>query len=88
MGAGQGPESVVLDIRRKTRRKFAMQEKICIVLEDPEGVTRIVARCRREGLAANRCDRWSKDFLMLKPRGGWGRVENRSPKGNRSCPVQ
>ena len=42
-------EAAVRDIRRMTRRRFSAEEKIRIVLE---GIA-----------AANRCYRWSKDFL-------------------------
>lgn len=57
------PESVVRDIRRKTRRKFSTEEKIRIVLEGLKGEASIAELCRREGIAANLYYRWSKDFL-------------------------
>jgi transposase len=56
-------ESVVRDIRRKTRRKFTAEEKIRIVLEGLRGEDSIAALCRREGIAANQYYRWSKEFL-------------------------
>jgi len=58
-----GPESVVRDIRRKTRRKFSSEEKIRIVLEGLKGETSISELCRREGIVSNLYYRWSKDFL-------------------------
>jgi len=65
MSAKQGhdAESVVRDIRRKTRRKFSTEEKIRIVLEGLKGETSIAELCRREGIASNLYYRWSKDFL-------------------------
>ena len=57
------PESVVRDIRRKTRRKFSSEEKIRIVLEGLKGETSIAELCRREGIVSNLYYRWSKDFL-------------------------
>ena len=60
---GHDPEAVVRDIRRKTRRKFSVEEKIRIVLEGLKGETSIAELCRREGIAANLYYRWSKDFL-------------------------
>ena len=57
------PESIVRDIHRKTRRKFAAEEKIRIVLEGLKGEVGISELCRREGIAANLYYRWSKDFL-------------------------
>jgi transposase len=46
----RSPESVVRDIRRKTRRKFFSEEKIRIVLEGLKGEESVSTICRREGL--------------------------------------
>ncbi len=59
----QSTEAAVREIRRKTRRKFAPEEKIRIVLEGLRGEQSISELCRREGIAANLYYRWSKDFL-------------------------
>ncbi len=59
----QSPESVVRDIRRKTRRKFSSEEKIRTVLEGLKGEVSISELCRREGIVSNLYYRWSKDFL-------------------------
>jgi transposase len=59
----QSAEAAVREIRRKTRRKFAPEEKIRIVLEGLRGEESISELCRREGIAANLYYRWSKDFL-------------------------
>jgi len=56
-------ESVVRDIKRRTRRKYSAEEKITIVLEGLRGEESISAICRREGIAPNLYYRWSKDFL-------------------------
>jgi len=63
MKVKQSAESVVKDIRRRTRRKFSSEEKIRIVLEGLRGEDSIAAICRREGIANNLYYRWSKDFL-------------------------
>jgi len=57
------PESVVREIRRKTRRQYSTEEKIRIVLEGLKGEDSIAAICRREGIVPNLYYRWSKDFL-------------------------
>jgi transposase len=57
------PESVVREIKRKTRRKFSIDEKIRIVLEGLKGEAPIAEICRREGIVPNLYYRWSKDFL-------------------------
>ena len=59
----QSPESVVREIRRKTRRKYSTEEKIRIVLEGLKGEVSISELCRREGIVSNLYYRWSKDFL-------------------------
>ena len=56
-------EHVVLDIRRRTCRRFSAEEKIRIVLEGLRGEESITALCRREGLNPNLYYRWSKEFL-------------------------
>ena len=56
-------ESVVREIKRRTRRKCSAEEKIAIVLEGLRGEESISAICRREGIAPNLYYRWSKDFL-------------------------
>ena len=56
-------ESIVRDIKRKTRRKFSSEEKIRIVLDGLRGEDSISEVCRREGIVPNLYYRWSKDFL-------------------------
>ena len=59
----RGPESVVREIKRKTRRKFNPEEKISIILEGLKGEESIAAICRREGIAPSLYYKWSKSFL-------------------------
>ena len=56
-------ESIVKDIKRKTRRKFSAEEKIRIVLEGLRGEDSIAELCRKEGINQNLYYRWSKEFL-------------------------
>ena len=49
----QSTESAVREIRRRTRRKFAPEEKVRIALEGLRGEQSISELCRREGIAAN-----------------------------------
>ena len=56
-------ESIVREIKRKTRRKFSSEEKIRIVLDGLRGEDSIAEICRREGIVPNLYYRWSKDFL-------------------------
>ena len=57
------PESVVREIKRKTRRKFNSEEKIRIILEGLKGEDSIAEICRREGIAPAVYYKWSKAFL-------------------------
>ena len=61
--SNQDPQSVVREVRRKTKRKVSSEEKIRIVLEGLKGEASIVELCRREGIVPNLYYRWSKDFL-------------------------
>jgi len=63
MGKGASPEQVVREIQRRTRRRFAAEEKVRIVLEGLRGEQSVAELCRREGLAPNLYYRWSKEFL-------------------------
>ena len=57
------PESIVRQIKRKTRRKYSAEEKIRIVLEGLRGEQSIADLCRREGIHPGIYYKWSKTFL-------------------------
>lgn len=57
------PESIVREIKRRTRRKFSAEEKIRIVLEGLRGEQGISDLCRREGIHPTQYYKWSKEFL-------------------------
>ena len=59
----RSPESVVREIKRKTRRKFNPEERIRIILEGLKGEDSIAAIGRREGIAPSLYYKWSKSFL-------------------------
>ena len=59
----KSPESVVREIKRRTRRKFNSEEKIRIILEGLKGEDSIAEICRREGIAPSVYYKWSKAFL-------------------------
>ena len=60
---GKSPESVVKDIKRKTRRVFYAEEKIRIVLEGLKGEESVATICRRESNHPTLFYKWSKEFL-------------------------
>jgi len=57
------PESIVREIKRKTRRKFTAEEKIRIVLQGLRGEESITDLCRKEGIHSTMYYKWSKSFL-------------------------
>ncbi len=54
------PDSIVGEIKRKTRRKYSAEEKIRIVLEGLRGEESIADLCRREGIHPGIYYKWSK----------------------------
>lgn len=58
-------ETVVKDIRRRTRKQHSAEEKIRIVLEGLRGEDSIAELCRREGIATSLYYSWSKEFLEV-----------------------
>jgi len=60
---GSSPESIVRKIKRQTRRKFTVEEKIRIVLEGLRGEAGITDLCRKEGIHPTMYYKWSKAFL-------------------------
>jgi len=56
-------ESIVREIKRKTRRQYSSEEKIRIVLEGLRGEDSIASLCRKEGINPNTYYKWSKEFL-------------------------
>ena len=63
MSPKSDPESVVREIKRRTRRKYSSEEKIRIILEGLRGEESIAELCRREEISPNIYYRWSKEFL-------------------------
>jgi transposase len=57
------PDSIVREIKRKTRRKYSAEEKIRIVLEGLRGERGITDLCRKEGIHPGIYYKWSKAFL-------------------------
>jgi transposase len=63
MAQNADAESIVRDIKRRTRKKYSSEEKIRIVLEGLRGEASVAELCRREGLNTNIYYKWSKEFL-------------------------
>jgi len=63
IGSKEGAETIVRDIRRRTRKQYSAEEKIRIVLAGLRGEDSIAELCRREGIAESLYYSWSKEFL-------------------------
>ena len=63
MNTKPGPERIVREIKRRTRKKYQSEEKIRIILEGLKGEVSIAEICRREGISPNVYYTWSKEFL-------------------------
>ena len=55
----EGVESIVREIKRKTRRRYNSKEKTRIVLEGLRGEDSIASLCRKEGINPNTYYKWS-----------------------------
>jgi transposase len=55
--------NIVKEIRKATRKKFSVEEKIRIVLVGLRGEIPVSELARREGIAPSVYYRWSKAFL-------------------------
>ena len=69
-GLKDGAEATVRDIRRRTRKQYAAEEKIRIVVAGLRGEDSIAELCRREGIAESLYYSWSKEFLEAGKLGG------------------
>ena len=56
-------DRTVKDIRRQTRKRYAAEEKIRIVLAGLRGEDSIAELCRQEGISQGIYYSWSKEFL-------------------------
>jgi transposase len=56
-------EATVRSIRRATRKKYTVEEKVRIELEGLRGENTIAELCRKEGIQPNLFYKWSKEFL-------------------------
>lgn len=59
----KGAQSIVRNIRRKTRKKYSAEDKIRIVIEGLRGEMSVAELCRKEGISQSLYCKWSKEFL-------------------------
>ena len=81
MSSKRSSESIVREIKRKTRKRYSAEEKIRIVLEGLRGEESISTICRREGIAPNLYYKWSKDFLEAGKRRLQGDIVREATSG-------
>ena len=63
MTKNENAEATVREIRRKTRKKYSVEEKIRIGVEGLRRENTIAEPYRCEGIPPNRYYKWSKEFL-------------------------
>jgi len=56
-------EHLIQQVRRRTRRKFAAEDKIRIVMEGMKREISVSELCRREGIPSAIYYSWTKDFM-------------------------
>jgi len=81
MEKNQSTESIVREIKRRTRKKYSSEEKIRIVLEGLRGEVSISELCRKEALNPNIYYKWSKEFLEAGKKRLLGDTEREATSG-------
>jgi transposase len=61
--ASTSARKLIAEIRRHTRKRFASEDKIRIVLEGFKQETPVSELCRREGISSALYYSWLKDFM-------------------------
>lgn len=80
-GPRETAEQHVRDIRRATRKKYAAEDKIRVVLSGLRGEYSIAELCRREGIAESLYYSWSKEFLEAGKKRLAGATERQASSG-------
>lgn len=80
-GPSETAEEHVRAIRRATRKRYAAEEKIRIVLSGLRGEHSIAELCRREGIAESLYYAWSKEFLEAGKKRLAGDTERQASSG-------
>lgn len=63
MGNKQSTNSLISELKRKTRKSYSSEEKIRIIIEGMRGEISVAELCRREGISQGNYYKWSKDFM-------------------------
>jgi transposase len=56
-------QQLIRQVRQATRKRYAAEEKIRIVMEGIRGDEPVTTICRREGIHANLYYKWLKEFM-------------------------
>ncbi len=62
-GSNGSAEKHVIEIKRRTRRKYSAEEKIRIVMMGLRGEGKVSEICRQFGIVESLYYKWSKDFM-------------------------
>ena len=77
----QGTKTFIRQVRSATRRKYAPEDKIRIVLEGFRREVTVSDLCRREGIKPGIFYAWTKEFkgVQRSSRNSWKRAKSVSP---------
>ena len=76
----QETKTFIRQVRTKTRRKYAPEDKIRIVLEGFRREVTVSDLCRREGIKPGVSYAWTKDPSAGSGHGSWKRGKSVSPE--------
>ena len=55
--------SLISELKRKTRKSYSSEDKIRIIIEGMRGEVSVAELCRQEGISLANYYKWSKDFM-------------------------
>lgn len=55
--------SLISELKRKTRKSYSSEDKIRIIIEGMRGEVSVAELCRQEGISQANYYKWSKDFM-------------------------
>ncbi len=79
----ESAQQLIQTVRRRTKAKYAADDKIRIILEGLRGDHPVAELCRREGLSANVYYVWLKEFMEA----GKARLKGEATRGATSGEV-
>ena len=83
----QETKTFIREVRTRTRRKYAPEDKIRIVLEGFQREVTVSDLCRREGIKPGVFYAWTKDPSASSGHASWKRGKSVSPETRSETPL-